>query len=331
MLVRGANRRAFIAGLGSAAAWPVVARAQQSGKIFKIGVLSYAANEQQEAPFLAALRQGLMEHGYIEGKNIELLNRFADEHYDRFDALAKELLNAKVDVIVASIGAAAIAVKRTGTTIPVVFVGVPDPVREHLVDSLAYPGGNLTGFSIMTAELTAKRLEFLKHCLSRLSSVALLYNPNGEVARITVEETQAAARALNVDLSLAEAHAPDELKQVFVTISQGRPDAVMTAPDAMLYNERKRIAELALVHHLPIIGGGNAAESGMLMSYGPDFPDVFRRAAIYVDKIFKGAKPGDLPVEQPVKFNLIINMTTARAIGVTVPDSLQLLADKITE
>ena len=193
------RRRAFIAGLGGAVAWPIVARGQQPGKIWKIGVLWHAANEQQEAVFLNPLRQGLNHLGYIEGKNIEVLNRFADEHYDRFDALAKDLIDAKVDVIVASIGFAALAAKRATSTIPIVFVAVPDPIGLHLVESLAHPGGNLTGFATMSADLVAKRLALLRDCLPKLSSVVLLHNPKSEVAGLVVGDAQNAARSANIN------------------------------------------------------------------------------------------------------------------------------------
>jgi putative ABC transport system substrate-binding protein len=299
------RRREFIPAFGGAVAWPLVARGQQSVK--KIGVLWHAGNEQEEAIFLGALRQGLHERGYIEGKNIELLNRFAGEHYDRFDALAKELVDFKVDVIVASIGLAALAAKRASTMIPVVFVAVPDPLGLRLVDSLAHPGGNLTGFSLMSSDLAAKRLEILKdYSLPRLSRVALLYNPNGEFARRQIDDTQAAARSTNVMLSLIEARAPSELEQSFFIAAQNRVGGLIIGSDALFYNERQRIADLALAHRLPTLGGvAEMADSGVLITYGPDFGDIFRRAANYVDEILKGAKPAGLPVEQPTKFKLV--------------------------
>ena len=190
------KRRAFIAGLGGAAAWPLVGRAQQPRKIWKIGVLWHGANEQQEAIYLNALRKGLAERGYLETRNFELINRFADEHYDRFNSLALELIDAKVDIIVASIGAAAAAVKRANASVPVVFVVVPDPVGLQLVDSLARPGGNMTGLSTLGADLTAKYLELLKDCLPKLSSIVFLYNPTSLVARRYVDDARAAAQSM---------------------------------------------------------------------------------------------------------------------------------------
>jgi putative tryptophan/tyrosine transport system substrate-binding protein len=191
--------------------------------------------------------------------------------------------------------------------IPVVFVAVPDPLGLRLVDSLAHPGGNLTGFSLMSSDLAAKRLEILKdYSLPRLSRVALLYNPNGEFARRQIDDTQAAARSTNVMLSLIEARAPSELEQSFFIAAQNRVGGLIIGSDALFYNERQRIADLALAHRLPTLGGvAEMADSGVLITYGPDFGDIFRRAANYVDEILKGAKPADLPVEQPTKFKLV--------------------------
>ncbi len=326
------NRRAFIATLGGAAAWPLVARAQQPGKIARVGILWHGANEEDEAPYPAAFRDGLTELGYVEGKNIELLNRFADEHFDRFDALAKELVDAKVDIIVASIIFGALSAKRASPTIPVVFVIVPDPVGQHLVDSLAHPGGNMTGFSIMSTDTIAKNLEILRDCQPKLSSVAMLYNRNTSTARRYVEDAQAAARSMSIMLSLVEADAPDQLERAFSIAAERRPDAMLIAGDAMLFRERRRIAELAIANRLPTMTTiGEMAEAGALMSYGPHIPDLFRRAAFYVDRILKGARPADLPVEQPTTFELFVNMRTAHDLGVTIPGSVQFRADKLIE
>jgi putative tryptophan/tyrosine transport system substrate-binding protein len=326
------NRRTFIAALGGAAAWPVALYAQQSSKIPKIGVLWHAANEQQEAPFLGAFRQGLNELGYVEGKNIQLLNRFADEHYDRFDALAGELVEARVDVILASILPAASAAKRASTMIPIVFAVVSDPVGAHLVDSLADPGGNLTGLSPMFTDLTGKCVEILKDCLPELSSITLLVNPNNPVTRAVTDNAQIASRAANVKLSVVEAGKPDDLQSAFLLIAQQKPDAVVIGTDTMFLVQRKRIAELAVEHRLPTIGAiRDMAEAGVLFAYGPDGRDLFRRSASYVDKILKGAKPNDLPVERATKFNFVVNFKTARAIGLSIPGALQARADEVIE
>lgn len=232
----------------------------------------------------------------------------------------------------AGVGVAALAAKRATATIPVVFVVAGDPVGSHLVGSLAHPGGNLTGLSAMFTELTGKHLELLKDCLHSLSSVVLLYNPNSGVARFVISNAQSASHSLNVSLSLVEVRAPEELQQAFLVIAQSQPNAVLVGVDPMLDNERKQIAELAVAHRLPTIGfAPEMAEAGLLMTYSPELFDLWRRAAAYVDKILKGAKPGDLPIEQPTKFNLAVNMRTAREIGVSIPDSIQLRADKVIE
>ena len=315
------RRCTFIAGLGSTAAWPVVARAQQSKKLPRVGVLWHAGNEQEEAIYLRALRQGLNDVGYTEGKNIELLNRFADEHYDRFDALATELVKANVDVIVAIIPPSVIAAKKATSTIPIVFIGNADPVGLHLVDSLAHPGGNLTGISGMFTDLTAKHLEILKDFLPGLSSAALVTNPNNPLARVYADNAQIASRAANVKLSILDVGRPDDLKKVFSVVDEQKSGAVILAADGMLYNERKQIADLAIAHRLPAIGAvREMTEAGLLLSYGPEFSDLFRRAGAYIDKILKGTKAADLPVELPTKFNLVVNLPTARAIGVTIPE-----------
>jgi putative ABC transport system substrate-binding protein len=326
------RRREFIAALGGAVAWPVVAQAQQSRKIPRVGVLWHAGNEQEEAIYLGALRQGLNDLGYIEGKNIELLNRFADEHYDRFDALATELVETKVDVIVAIIPPSVSAAKKATSTIPIVFIGNADPVGLHHVDSLAHPGGNLTGLSAMFTDLTAKQLGILKDSLPGLTSVALLTNPTNPLARAYEDNAQTASRSANIKLSIVDIGRPDDLTHVFSTIAEQKLGAAILSADGMLYNERKRVADLAIAHRLPTVGAvREMAEAGLLLSYGPEFPDLFRRAGVYIDKILKGAKVADLPVELPTKFNLIVNLATAHAIGVTIPDSTQLLADKLIE
>ena len=242
--------------------------------------------------------------------------------------LRRNWLIRKADVIIADIAFGALATKRASTTTPVVFVVVPDPVGLHLVDSLAHPGGNVTGFSIMGTDLTAKYLELLKDCLAKLSSVVLLYNPNGSVAQRYADDALAAARRIDIGMSLIEVQSPNELESAFLVMAERHPDAVMIAGDAMLFNERKRIAELAIAHRLPTIGSiREMAKSGVLITYGADLPDLFRRAAFYVHKILNGARPADLPVEQPTKFDLVINLNTAKAIGINIAGSLLARAD----
>ena len=326
------KRREFIAALGSAAAWPIAARAQ-SRKIPRIGVLWHAGNEKEEAIFLGALRQGLSDLGYIEGKNIELVNRFADEHYDRFDRLAAELLEAKVDIIVASIPPAAFAAKRVTTTAPVVLAYGSDYVAQGFAQTLAHPGGNVTGLSAMFVDLAAKHLEILKDCIGNLSSAALLFNANAsKPARNYISEVQKTADSHRISLHVVEVGSLDGLEQGFSAIANAHANAVLIANDGLFFQQRERIAQLALANSLPTIAWtADVAAAGILMSYGADGPDLFRRAASYVDKILKGANPTDLPIEQPTRFEFVINLKTAKALKLAVPPSLLARADKVIE
>jgi ABC-type uncharacterized transport system substrate-binding protein len=295
-------------------------------------VLWHAGNEQEEALYLGALRKGLSDLGYIEGKNIELVNRFADEHYDRFDALAAGLVQAKVDVIVASIPPAAAAAKRHTNRIPIVFALAADPVGAHLVDSLAHPGSNVTGLSNVTLDLAAKHLEFLRDCFPKLSAIALLGNPNYDIFQQYLSATRDTAKKLGIGVRVVEAPSPDALARGFSDIASAPPDAVMLMPDAMFFNERTNIARLALAHKIPTITwNSDMTKAGILMSYGAILSDLFRRTATYVDKILKGAKPADLPVEQPVEFDFVVNLKTAKALALTIPPSVLARADEVIE
>src|SRR6516165_5365009 len=325
------KRRGFIALLGGAVAWPLTARAQQITKVPRVGVLWHAGNEQEEAPYLGALRKGLNELGYMEGKNIELINRFADEHYDRFDAPAAELVEAKVDIIFASIGQAAISAKHATTKVPIVLANGGDYVTRGLAQSLAHPGWNVTGLSDVYVDLAGKHLEILKDTVANLSGVALLFNPTANW-RPYISEVQNAAESLRISLHVVEVGSQDQLQEGFSTIANSHVQAVLLTPDGLFYQQRKRIADLALAGGIPTIGWTNEiADAGALMSYGADIADLFRRAATYVDKILKGASPADLPIEQPTKFKFIINLKTAKAIGLTIPPTLLVRADKLIE
>jgi putative ABC transport system substrate-binding protein len=310
---------------------PFAARAQQQSRIPRIGVLWHAGNEQEEAMNLGGLRRGLNELGYVEGKNIELMNRFADEHYDRFDTLVAELLEAKADVIFASIQVAAASAKRATTKIPIVLAYGGDFVAGGLAQNLAHPGGNVTGLSGVFIDLAAKYLEILKDTIANLSAVALLFNTKVNW-RAFVSEVQNAADSLRISLHVVEVGSPDQLREGFSAIANSHAQAVLLTPDGMLYQHRNRIADLAIAGGVPTIGWmGEVAEAGALMSYGADTPDLFRRAAAYVDKILKGASPADLPIEQPTKFEFIINLKTAKAIGLTIPPTLLVRATKLIE
>jgi putative tryptophan/tyrosine transport system substrate-binding protein len=326
------RRRGFIALLGGAGVLPFAVGAQQQTRIPRIGVLWHGGNEQEEAINLAALRKGLNELGYVEGRNIELINRFADEHYDRFDALAAGLVEARVDIIVASLGFAAIGAKRVTTKIPIVCAYGGDFVAAGLAQSLSHPGGNVTGLSGLVIDLAAKYLEILKDAVSNLSVVALLFNSTTNW-RTFVSEVQNGADSLRISLRVVDVGSPDQLQEgLFAAVANSGAQAVLIEPDGIFWQHRKRIADLAISTRVPAIGWqGEIADAGALMSYGADTPDLFRRAATYVDKILKGANPADLPVEQPTKFEFIVNLKTAKAIGLTIPPSVLVRATKLIE
>jgi putative tryptophan/tyrosine transport system substrate-binding protein len=325
------RRRGFIALLVSAVAWSFAARAQQQTRSPRIGVLWHGGNEQEEAMNLSALRKGLNELGYVEGKNIELINRFADEHYDRFDALAADLVEANVDVIFASVQLAAASAKRITTKIPIVLAYGGDYVAGGLAKSLAHPGGNVTGLSGVFVDLAAKHLEILKDTIANLSAVALLFNSTMNW-RPYISEVQNAADSVGISLHVVRVGSPDQFQKGFSEIANSHAQAVLLAPDGMFWQQRTRIADLAIADGVPTIGWmGDMADAGALISYGADTPDLFRRAATYVDKILKGANPADLPIEQPTKFEFIINLKTAKAIGLNIPPALLVRANKLIE
>jgi putative tryptophan/tyrosine transport system substrate-binding protein len=326
------KRREFLALLGGAAvAWPLQGRAQQSRKLPRIGVLWHAGNEVEEAKYLAALRQGFNDLGYVEGKTYVLENRFAAEKYERFNSLAAELVAAKVDVLVAITPEAALAAQHATATIPVVFAVVGNPVGAKLVDSLARPGRNITGLSNVMIDLSGKRLELFKDAIPTLSHVILLVNPNAYRIQVATELHRSAAAALGLMVQEIATPDPNSIESAFSAIAD-RTSGLFIVPDSMLFNERKHIAELALAHRLPSMAfNAEMVEAGLLMSYGASFLVQFRQVAVYVDKILKGAKPADLPVEQPVQFELIINSKTAKALHLDIPPSLLARADEVIE
>jgi putative ABC transport system substrate-binding protein len=329
------RRRDFCSALGvTIIALPCPAHAGQTGKPPRVGMLWHAANEIEEAPYLGAFRRGMKNLGYIEGQNVELVLRFADEKYERFDAQAAELVQLKVDLIYAVTPPAALAAKRATTTIPVVFLSIPDPVRLKLVEKISRPGGNMTGFSHMMHELQGKRLEMLKRAAPSVSNLALLVNPgNGDIHRKYVEETQAAQASLNITSRPIELSKPDEIEDAFATIDQGKFDGVMLYSDGLFFAQRERIARLLLERRLPSMwfSRETAEPFGALMSYGPELQSIFYRSATYVDKILKGTNPADLPVEFPTKYPIVFNLKTADAIGVEVPQSFLALVDDVIE
>ena len=323
-------RAAFIAALAlGLLIAPLTADAQPE----KIGRIGYLGPSPSSGGLLQAFREGLLELGYIEGKNIAIEYRYtalAGDIDERLPLLAAELVRLKPDVLVVSITVAALATRNATTTIPIVMVNVDDPVGSGLIASLARPGGNVTGLSRLTPELIGKNLELLKEAVPRAVRVAVLSNPRNPLHPELVRNAKLAARSLGVQLKIVEAGAPKELEGAFSTMAGERMSALLVLADGMFYVNRTRIADLALRNRLPsMFGSGDLARAGGLMAYAPRSGDNYRRAATYVDKILKGAKPADLPVEQPTKFELVINLKTAKALGLTIPPSVLLRADEM--
>jgi putative tryptophan/tyrosine transport system substrate-binding protein len=323
------NRRALISLLGGAAAWPLSARAQQREQMRRVGLLwPGAPPDKWDEAFL----QGLRAHGYVEGRNILLEYRWAEGNQERLPILAEELARLPLDVIV-TIGATAIlALKRATTSIPIVFAGTSDPVRTGFAASLARPGGNLTGLSLMAPDLAGKRLELIKSVVPGASRIAMLWNASDQGMAIRVEQAQLAAPAVRVTLLSPELRTLADLESAFVTLTGDRPDALLVFVDPFTVSHRQRIVDFAAASRLPAIYEDRVfLDAGGLMSYGPSVADNCRRAATYVDKILKGAKPGDLPIEQPTKFELIINLKTAKALGIELSPTVLALADEVIE
>jgi putative ABC transport system substrate-binding protein len=308
-----------------------VAQAQQPAKIPRIGYVSGTGDPSNPGPYVEAFRQGLRDLGYIEGKNIVIEYRGAEGKPDRIPSLVAELVQLKVDVLVSGNVGVARAAKQATETIPIVMVTNQDPVATGLVDSLARPGGNITGLSTLQRELGGKRLELLKEVVPGISRVGVLRDADGSVSAIGFKEYEAAARALKLQLQSLEVRRPNpDLEGAFQAAAKGRASALITVTGTLLFRYSKRIADLAIKNRLPsMYEGGTWVEAGGLMSYSTNDLEVFRRAATYVDKILKGAKPADLPVEQPTKFELVINLKTAKQIGLTIPPNLLARADKV--
>ena len=325
------KRREFITLLGGTAAWPLAARAQQAGKVHRIGVLETISTTLNVANFYA-LREGLRQLGYAEGQNLVIEYRSADGRDDRFPGLARELLALKVDVIVTRGTPAAKAVKNATSTVPVVMMASGDPVGVGLVTSLARPGGNITGLSAIVGELSPKRLELIREIVPGLARIAVLANTSNDAVRRDWARIETAARSLGVQSQLLDLRESDALGPTFDDASARRADALVVVIDAITQANQQRIVDLAMKHRLPAIYSSREfVDAGGLISYGVSYPDLYRRAATYVDKILKGTKPSDLPVVQPTKFELVINLKTAKALGIEVPPSLLALADGVIE
>jgi putative ABC transport system substrate-binding protein len=327
------RRREFVFTLGGAAAWPLAAHAQQAGKLPVIGYLSPGSVAPGPLARHDAFQEGLRELGYVDGKNIAIVYRFADGKFDRLAELAAELVRLKVDVIVSVVTQASIAAKDATSTIPIVIVSVGDPVGSGLVASLARPGANITGTAAMTAEVIGKSLALLKEAIPNLSRVAVLWNPSNVVFQGQIlRATEDAARALAVELQTRGVRGPDEFDGAFAAMSDWGAGALLVLPDPMLAFHQTRIVDLANKRHLPSMYGlRDHVAVGGLMAYGPNYAQIYRRAAAYVDKILKGTKPADLPVEQPTKFEFVINLKTAEELGLTIPPSLLARADEVIE
>jgi putative ABC transport system substrate-binding protein len=330
------TRRAFIGTLAGMLAAPLSAQAQQPAKVPRIGwLLSGSLEAPETRALLGAFRQGAHERGYVEGQNIVIEYRPAEGRIDRFPALAADLVRLKVDLIVAGSTAAARAAQQATTTIPIVAPTMGDPVGDGFVASLARPGGNITGLTFLGPALTPKRLELLKEALPKISRLAGLWHPGAlseQTTKDMLSQTETAARTLGVRLQLVGVRSLDELDRAFSTIASQRADAFLMFPSAMFFNERRRVIDLAAKHRLPsVYVSKEFVELGGLISYGASIADLFRRAAVYVDKILKGAKPADLPVEQPTKFELVINLKTAKTLGLTMPPSLLQRADEVIQ
>ncbi len=327
------NRRTFLCGLTlGTLALPLAAEAQQAGKVYRIGYLG-TSSPSLEPHYVEAFRQKLRDLGYIEGQNSVIEYRWAEGQDDRLPGLAAELVRLKADVIVTTGTPGTLAAKQATKTIPIVMASSGNPVQSGLGASLNRPGGNVTGLSIFAPELEGKRLELLKEAVPRLSRVALLWNPANPALTVVFQQTQIAAQALRLTPQpVVEVRRVTDFENAFSTIAGARPQALVVLVDRLLLAHRRRIVDFAANSRLPAMYGyRDYVDAGGLMSYAPSNIDLFRGAAIYVDKILKGANPANLPVQQPAKFELVINLKTAKALGLTIPPSLRLRADEVIQ
>jgi putative tryptophan/tyrosine transport system substrate-binding protein len=327
------NRRAFVTGLGAVLAAPLGAEAQQTGKVWRLGVLNPSTAPSDTTRRKSPLIQKLTELGYVENQNLVVESRYAEGKIDRLPELAVELVYAKVDAIFTASSPGVEAARKATSTIPIVFTGVNDPVGLGLVASLARPGGNITGVStLLTGDLIAKQLQFVKEILPRVSRIAAIWNPMNQGSAEAMKETQAVASSLGVKILPIAMRTPGDLDAVFATIVRERAEVLTVHATAPMWEQRMEILDFALKTRLPALSFiREFAQAGALMTYGPDLADHLRLAAVYLDKIFKGARPADLPVERPTTFELVLNLKTAKALGLTIPPSLLLRADQVLE
>jgi putative ABC transport system substrate-binding protein len=306
-----------------------LAEAQQRGKVPRIGFLGNST-AALEANLVGPFRDGLRDLGYVEGQNILIEYRWADGKYERFPALIAELIAQKIDVIVTAGTPASLAVQKATTSLPLVMIAVGDPVGTGLIASLAHPGGNITGLTSIASDLEGKRLELLREATPKVSHVAVLWNPASPFQVVSEKELQAAAQVMRIKVLSLGVQAQEQFDNAFATIRRERPGALLVLADRLFLHNRARIMDFAAENRLPGVHAyQELVEAGGLMSYGPSYADMHRRAATYVDKILRGRKPADLPVEQPAKFELVINLKAAKQIGVTIPPNVLARADKV--
>jgi putative tryptophan/tyrosine transport system substrate-binding protein len=328
------KRRMFLIGLsGAAAGLPLVARAQApAGKIPTVGILWHAGNRQGEEPNFTALMEGFDKLGYVDGKNIRFVHRFPNEMPERFRSMAAELVAMNPDVLIGIGVTVAPYLKAATSTIPIIFTLVADPVANKLVESLAKPGGNTTGLMLFGAELGGLRLQFLRDAVPGLSRVGFLFNPNAQLIGSYLDEATASAAKLGLSLQPFPARTVEEIAPAFVTMAKAGMQGASITPEGVFFQGRAIMAKAALANRLPtIVWSRETFSAGAFMSYGPDLLDILRRTAIYVDKILNGTKPADLPVEQPTRFYLLINLKVARDLGISIPPDLLLRADEVIE
>jgi putative ABC transport system substrate-binding protein len=324
------RRRDFITLVFGTALWPLAARTQ-GVNLPRVGYL-FTSKKAEGQALWEACRQGLRELGYREGENIVLEPRWTEGHQEQLPSLVKELLGLNVAILVTAATPASLAAKTATNSTPIVFVAVADPLSIGLVTSLARPGGNATGLSLLTSDLSGKRLELLREIVRNVSRVAILMNPDNSSNTIFLQQTELAAQKLGIELDESNARRPDDIQKAFAAAASQHVDALIVFDDPVLWSYRKQIVSLAAAQRLPAMYGySDFVDDGGLISYGPDRPDQYRRTAIYVDKILRGAKPADLPVEQPVKFELIVNRKTATALGLSLPAPIEVSADNVID
>ena len=327
------DRRGFIFSLGlGLLTTPIATEAQQTGKVYRIGSLLIGSRGPSEH-LVQAFEQALRERGWVRGENLVIEYRWAEGKYDRLPALAAELVRLEPQVIVAVGTGAALAAKDAASKISIVMVNATDPIGEGLIASFARPGGNVTGLTFVpTREMYAKQLQLVKEAVPRARRIAVLRNPANPAGPPSVRAVEQAARSLGVELQVVGARTPEEFEPAFRAMTQARAEALLVMPDSMLFTHRARLIDLSVRHRLPTMHGlVEDAQAGGLMAYAVNLPDQFRRAAGYVDRLLRGANPAELPVEQPSKFEFVINLKTAKALGLTIPQSLLLRADEVIQ